>query len=266
MSHRAERAALVAAGALLAALLVVPVVALFVGGDPRELLRGLAHPSFGPALRVSLATTAASLAIVLALGTPLAWTLARSRGPGARAVEVALQLPIAIPPAVAGLALLYAFGRRGLVAAIAPSAWSLAFTGAAVVVAQVFVSAPLYVQAAASAFRRIDPAMVDVARTLGASPWRVLARVAVPMAAPSLAAAAATAYARALGEFGATLLFAGSLEGRTQTLPLAIYAAMDADLAAARAMACLLVVASLGLLVVARTATQRAARGEERTT
>jgi molybdate transport system permease protein len=152
------------------------------------------------------------------------------------------------------------------VGAIAPSAGSLAFTGAAVVVAQVFVSAPLYVQAAASAFGRIEPAIVDVARTLGASPWRVLARVAVPIAAPSIAAGAATAYARALGEFGATLLFAGSLEGRTQTLPLAIYAAMDADLAAARAMACLLVVASLGLLVAARAATQRAARGEGRTT
>jgi molybdate transport system permease protein len=241
----------------------VPVLALFVTASPGELARGLGHPSVGPALRVSLATTAASLAVVVGLGTPLAWTLAQSNARWARAVETALQLPVAIPPAVAGLALLLAFGRRGLVASLASPAWSLAFTGAAVVIAQVFVAAPLYVQAAGSAFRRVDPALLAVARTLGASPWRALVDVALPLAAPGLASGAITAYARALGEFGATLMFAGNLEGRTQTLPLAIYAAMDGDPRAAQAIAVALVVVALALLLGARAWARRAERAGE---
>src|SRR5262249_18504498 len=151
---------------------------------------------------------------------------------GARAIETVLQLPIVIPPAVAGIALLLAFGRRSLLAALYPGGWSLTFTTTAVVLAQIFVSAPFFVQAALSAFRRIDPNLVLVARSFGAQPLRVFARVWLPLAAPGLLAGAILSWARALGEFGATLMFAGNLEGRTQTLPLAIYTAMEADLRA----------------------------------
>jgi len=223
-----------------------------------ELAAGLAHPLVGPALRLSLETTFASLAIIVGLGTPFAWTLARARGRWARVVETCAQLPIVIPPAVAGVALLLAFGRRGLLAGwLYPVGWAAPFTTAAVVMAQVFVSAPFYVQAAVSAFRRLDERLVVVARTFGASPARVLFRLGLPLAAPSLVAGAAMSWARALGEFGATLMFAGNLEGRTQTLPLAIYAALESDLRAAQALSIVLVVVALVVLVFVRLASAR---------
>jgi molybdate transport system permease protein len=209
-----------------------------------------------PALRLSLLTTAVSLALVVALGTPLAWMLASSHGRLARAVETIVELPIVIPPAVAGVAMLLAFGRRGLLAPLL-TGHSLAFTTAAVVMAEVFVSAPFYVQAATSAFRRVDPDLLVVARTFGASPLRVLFRVAIPIAAPGLAAGAAMSWARSLGEFGATLMFAGNLEGRTQTLPLAIYTALESDLRAAQALSVILVVVAFGLLLLMRALLRR---------
>jgi molybdate transport system permease protein len=163
-----------------------------------------------------------------------------------------MQLPIVIPPAVAGVALLLAFGRRGLLAPLYPAGWSVTFTTAAVVLAEVFVSAPFYVQAATSAFRRIDAKLLVVARTFGASPLRILFRLAIPIAAPGLVAGAAMSWARALGEFGATLMFAGNLEGRTQTLPLAIYTALEADLRTAQALALVLVAVAFALLLFVR--------------
>jgi molybdate transport system permease protein len=171
----------------------------------------------------------------------------------ARALETLLQLPIVIPPAVAGVAMLLAFGRRGLLAGLLyPEGWSVTFTTAAVVMAEVFVSAPFFVQAATSAFRRIDPKLVIVARTFGASPLRVFFRIAVPIAAPGLVAGAAMSWARALGEFGATLMFAGNVEGRTQTLPLAIYTALESELRAAQALSIVLVVVAFALLLFVR--------------
>jgi molybdate transport system permease protein len=151
------------------------------------------------------------------------------------------------------VALLLAFGRRGLLAALYPSGWSISFSTTAVVLAQVFVSAPFFVQAALSAFRRIEPSLLLVARSFGAHPWRVFARVGLPLAAPSLLAGAILSWARALGEFGATLMFAGNLEGRTQTLPLAIYTAWESDLRAAQALSIVLVILALILLVGVRT-------------
>ncbi|HEY3500154.1 MAG TPA: ABC transporter permease [Polyangiaceae bacterium] len=238
-------------GGLLALFLLLPLLALVLM-PLQDFALGLRHPLVWPALRLSLATTAASLTITVALGTPLAWVLAESRSRLARAAGVLIQLPIVIPPAVAGVALLLAFGRRGpLAGRLFPEEWAPAFTTAAVVMAELFVSAPFFVQAAASAFRRLDPRLLVVARTLGASPLRVFFRVALPLAAPGLAAGAAMSFARALGEFGATLMFAGNLAGRTQTLPLAIYTALESDLRAARALSIVLVAVAFALLFTA---------------
>jgi molybdate transport system permease protein len=250
---RLFRAAAGLLATLLVALLALPVLGLVLATRPGELLAGLRHPVAGPALWLSLTTTAAALAIVLVLGTPLGWWLAGRRDRLGRAVETMVALPVVIPPAVAGIALLLTFGRRGLVGAwLADWGWSISFSTTAVVLAQVFVSAPFYVQAAVSAFRGLDPSLLVVARTLGASPARVFFAVALPLAAPGLIGGGAMAWARALGEFGATLMFAGNLEGKTQTLPLAIYTALESDMRAAQALALLLVVVAFGLLLVVR--------------
>jgi molybdate transport system permease protein len=202
------------------------------------------------------------LSVVVVLGTPLAWSLSRAQGRWASAVETVVQLPIVIPPAVAGVAMLLAFGRRGLFAAwLLPSGVSIPFSKAAVVMAEVFVSAPFFVQAAVSAFRRIDPELLVVARTFGAAPLRVFFRVALPLSAPGLVAGAAMSWARSLGEFGATLMFAGNLQGQTQTLPLAIYTALEADLRAAQALSVVLVILAFALLVFVRLLARRAGVG-----
>lgn len=247
--NRWQHGALVVAGALLAGFLLAPLVGLLLGSGVQELLAGLAHPLVWPALRLSALTTATSLVVVVLLGTPLGWVLARSSSRAARLLEALVQLPIVIPPAVAGVALLLAFGRRGLLSALYPAGFGITFTTAAVVLAQIFVSAPFYVQAALSAFRRVDPALLLVARSFGAGPLRVFAEVALPLAAPGLIAGALLSWARALGEFGATLMFAGNLEGRTQTLPLAIYGALEEDLRAAQALSIVLVLVALVLLL-----------------
>lgn len=256
---RAEAGLLATVGAVLGLFLVLPLVAL-VGTSAWEALRlGLGHPLVWPALRLSLLTVGISLALILAFGTPLAWTLSRTQGRLGRAVEALVQLPIVIPPAVAGVAMLLAFGRRGLFAGwLVPESAPVAFTTAAVVMAQVFVSAPFYVQAAVSAFRRVDPELLLVARTFGAGPLRTLLRVALPLAAPGLVAGAVMSGARALGEFGATLMFAGNLEGTTQTLPLAIYTALETDLRAAQALSIVLTVVAFALLLGVRAAERRA--------
>lgn len=259
---RAEHGVLWIAGALLPAFLALPLLALFAGTSVEDFELGLRHPLVWPALRLSLLTTLASLAAVVLLGTPLAWSLSRATGRAARAVETAVQLPIVVPPAVAGVAMLLAFGRRGVFAGILyPAGWSVTFTTAAVVMAEVFVSAPFFVQAATSAFRRVDPRLVTVARTFGASPLRILFRVAIPLAAPGLVAGAAMSWARALGEFGATLMFAGNLAGRTQTLPLAIYTAIESDMRAAQALAIVLVVVAFALLLFVRALGHEAGEG-----
>jgi molybdate transport system permease protein len=239
------------AAAALAGFLLGPLLALGLSTNAGEVLAGLRHPLAVAALGLSLLTTTCSLAVVLLLGTPLAWLLARHPGRAARALGTLVQLPIVIPPAVSGLALLLAFGRRGLLGGwLERAGISLPFTTAAVVLAEVFVSAPFYVQAAAAAFRRLDQRLLLVARSLGAGPVRTFFRVALPLSLPGLATGAALSWSRALGEFGATLMFAGNLSGRTQTLPLAIYTAMETDLRAAKAMALVLVGVALGLLLL----------------
>lgn len=259
---RAASSALVAVlGLALLTLLVLPVFALLVRLSPRAVVEGLGHPAALPALRLSLATTSMSLLVTVLLGTPLAWRLARARGAAMRAVEAAVQLPIVIPPAVAGVALLLTFGRQGLLTGrLYPAEWSPGFSTTAVVLAEIFVSAPYYVEAAVSGFRRLNPDVLLVARTLGASPLRTFFQVALPLSAPALAAGIALSWARALGEFGATLMFAGSLRGETETMPLAIYATLESDLDAAVAVSSLLVCVAFTLLLGLRAALGRALR------
>jgi molybdate transport system permease protein len=238
-------------------LVVLPIAGLLFTASPRELLRGLSDPMVGPAVRLTLATTLASLALVIGCGTPLAWVLARRRGGAWRIVETVVQLPVVLPPAVAGVALLLAFGRRGLLGpGLASVGIGLPFTRGAVVLAETFVAVPFYLQAAIAAFRRLEPDLVLVARTLGASRPRVFFTVAIPISKSALAGGAAMSWARALGEFGATLMFAGNLSGRTQTLPLAIYTALESDLRTAQSLSIVLVVVAFALLVAMRVGTR----------
>jgi molybdate transport system permease protein len=241
------------ASASLALFLLLPVVALFATLSWSDFLGGLRDPLLAPALRLSLLTTTSSLVLVVVLGSLLAWRVARNPGRLSRWLEAVSQIPAVIPPAVAGVGLLLAFGRRGLFGALLDRhGIAIAFTTPAVVMAEAFVSAPFFVQAAIAAFRRVDPNLLVVARTLGASPFRTFLRVGLPLAAPGLVAGAAMSWARAVGEFGATILFAGNLTGRTQTMPLAVYTAMESDLRAAQALSIILVVAAFALLFVLR--------------
>lgn len=258
--------ALGALGGALVVFLLLPIVGLLSGTSLADVRAGLGHPLVAPALELSLLTTTLSVTLVIALGTPLAWLAARTPGRAARWLESSLKLPVVLPPAVAGLGLLLAFGRSSALGGLLERAGiAVPFTTAAVVLAQVFVSAPFYIEAAISAFRRLDGTLLVIAQTLGASPGRVLFRIALPLAAPGLLSGAALCWARALGEFGATLMFAGSLAGRTQTLPLAIYAALETDLRAARALSLVLVVIAFALLIAVRSAeSSHAGNGEGR--
>lgn len=246
---------IVAVGLLV--LIVLPIVALGLASTPGALLEGVRHPLFVAALFLSARTTLLTLLVVVVCGTPLAWWLAVGPARYTRIVELMVVLPIVIPPAVLGVALLEAFGRNGLLGpALHAFGLHVPFTTGAVVLAQVVVSAPFYVESAAIAFRRVDTDLVLVARTLGASPVEAFLKVAVPVAASGLLGGAALSYARSIGEFGATLLFAGNLPGTTQTMPLAIYMALESDVRAALALAVVLVAIAVVLLFVVRVAPQ----------
>jgi len=243
------------AAGLLTAFLALPVATL-VG---RALGSGALAGAIGSAvvreaLGLSLVTTAASLAITILVGTPLAFLLARRRFPGASIVEVVIDLPLVLPPSVAGLALLLVFGRRGLLGeSLDAAGLAIPFTAIAVVLAQVFVAAPFYVRAARAGIASVPRDLEDAARVDGASEPGVFRHVMVPLASPALAAGLVMSWARSLGEFGATILFAGNVAGRTQTLPLVVYAEFGAgDLDAAIAAATVLVLAALGVLVAVR--------------
>jgi molybdate transport system permease protein len=263
MSPRAANpwgAAQLLASVLLGLFLLLPVLALFTTLRWDEFLGGLRNPLLGPALRLSLLTTACSLALVVGLGSLFAWRVARNPGRLSRWMEAVAQIPAVIPPAVAGVGLLLAFGRRGLLGGwLERHGIALVFTTPAVILAEAFVSAPFFVQAAIAAFRRVDENLLVVARTLGASSFRTFLRVGLPLAAPGLVAGAAMSWARAVGEFGATLLFAGNLTGRTQTMPLAVYTAMESDLRAAQSLSLVLVAIAFALLFVLRRVASGAA-------
>jgi molybdate transport system permease protein len=246
----------VALGLVVIAALTLPTIALLERtvdarpslGDERT------RETLVEALRLSLVTSIVALAAIVAIGTPVAWMLARYRLPAHRLLDALIDLPIILPPAVAGLALLSAFGRRGLLGEqLDALGISVGFSTAAVVIAQVFVGAPFYIRTARAGFGRVETGLEEAAADLGASPARVFWRVVVPITRSSLAAGAVLAWARALGEFGATIMFAGNRPGVTQTMPLAIYERFQAgDLPTALLLSTVLLASSAVLLVVVR--------------
>jgi molybdate transport system permease protein len=251
----AIRAGLIVAAALLVALIAVPLATLFLHLSPADVLAALATPDARDALRLSAITTVLALAVTIALGTPLAYVLARFTFPGRRIVDAVVDVPIVVPPAVAGLALLLAFGRNGTFGPVLHAAGiQLTFTTAAVVIAQVFVASPFYVRAARAGFAGVDRTLEAASLTLGMGPLRTFARVTVPLAAPSLIGGAVLSWARALGEFGATIMFAGNLMGITQTLPLAVYVHLESgNIPVAVALAVVMIACSLVIVFGVRS-------------
>jgi molybdate transport system permease protein len=249
------RRAILAAGFFVATLialgfLLLPIVAIFAHTSPGNLVSQLSNPVVTDALVVSFRTIAIAQALVVLFGTPTAYLLATRRFPGRSLLVTLVELPLVLPPAVAGLGLLAAFGRTGLLgSSLDAFGISIPFTQTAVVLAVAFVASPLYVRQGIAAFEAVDPNMVAASRTLGADSTRTFFRVVMPLARGGLAAGFALALARGLGEFGATIMFAGSLQGVTQTLPLAIYAEFDRNFDATLAMGALLVVISAALLL-----------------
>lgn len=239
-------------GALALALcfLALPIVAIFVDTGPAKLVSSLGDEGAREALRLSLECSAIAVGLIVLVGTPAAYMLATRRFRGRAALVTLVELPLVLPPAVAGIGLLAALGPRGVLGgALADTGIELVLTTAGVVVALTFVSAPFFIRQAQSAFEALDGAWLDASRTLGASEGRTFLRVAIPAAGPGLLSGLALAWGRALGEFGATLMFAGSFRGVTQTVPLAIYERFSTDFTSALALSAVLVAVSGALLL-----------------
>lgn len=234
--HRASRRrwsglALVGASLPIILLVFLPLLALVVRITPADFLAAIAEPSVVQALQLSFVTTLISTVIVLIIGTPAAYLIARRRFPGHALLETLLEIPMVLPPAVAGIALLVAFGRRGLFGPwLGAANIDLAFTTTAVILAQLFVAGPFYVKAATSAFAEGDREIEQAAAVDGAGPLGVFRHITLPLAAVPLIGGTVMMWARALGEFGATIIFAGNFPGVTQTMPLAIYLGFELDL------------------------------------
>jgi molybdate transport system permease protein len=233
--------------------ILLPLVALPLATTPRAFLDHLLSEQSLQALSLTIRTTLLATAICILLGTPLAYVLARRSFPGRELIDTCIDLPIAIPPVVGGVALLLAFGRRGLLGS-ALDVWGvqIPFTWIAVVMAQVFIASPFYVKTARAGFETVPPLHEHVAGTLGASPWRVFFTVTIPLARPALIAGTVLAWARALSEFGATIMFAGNFPGRTQTLSLAVMSAMESDLDTAIAISLVSIVLAFLALIAAK--------------
>jgi molybdate transport system permease protein len=249
--------AVFAAAAVALGFLLLPIVAIFARVSPGKLVAQLSHPVVTDALVLSLKTSATAQALVLLVGTPAAYVLATRRFPGRSLAVVLVELPLVLPPAVAGIGLIAAFGRLGLLGGTLDALGvQLGLTQTAVVIAVAYVSSPFYVRQAIAAFEAVDPNLVAASRTLGAGRTRTFFRIVLPLARRGLAAGEALSFARGLGEFGATIMFAGSLQGVTQTLPVAIYTEFNLDFTTALAMSALLVVVSGALLVALRITLQ----------
>jgi len=229
---------------------VLPLVALFTRIPLSTLVAQLGNRVVVDALIVSVKTTLVAQLVILLVGTPTAYLIAMRRFRGRALAITLVELPLVLPPAVAGIGLLAAFGRFGLLGStLRFFGLEIPFTQTAVVLAVAFVASPLYVRQAIASFEAVDQSLVDASRTLGAGPARTFARIALPLAFAGLGAGAALAFARSLGEFGATIMFAGSFQGVTQTLPLAIYAEFENKFEVALAISALLVLISAILLV-----------------
>jgi len=261
-ARRAERllgrgaVGLLIAGAV--AFVVLPLLALFLAIPLADFPGVFSDPVVLDALLLSLTTATVSTSLVVLCMTPVAYVTARRAFPGRDIVETLMDLPIVLPPAVAGLGLLLAFGRYGLVGEyLAPFGVTIAFTPIAVIMAQIFVASPFYLRQARTSFADLDPVYEAAARTLGASRLYAFFRVTVPLTIEGLVSGTIMTFARALGEFGATILFAGNLQGRTQTMPLAIYSAMQGDLRASCALAVVLIVISFAVIAAVRAVGRR---------
>ena len=248
--HQASLGALAPAGVAATVVYVLfiglPIVALLArAGQQEGFLAGLTGELALQALRLTVITSVVSMVVVVIVGTPFALLLARRRSTLLRVIDTFVELPIVLPPVVAGVAMLMAFGRNGLLGPLLGSLGvTLPFTTAAVIFAQVFVAAPFYIRAARIGFAGVDPTYEEVSQTLGVSPWATFWRLTLPVAWPSLLTGLTLAWARAVSEFGATIMFAGNLTGRTQTMPLAIMTAMESSLGSALALAVLLLAMS----------------------
>lgn len=234
--------------------LAIPLVGLLLRTPWTRLPELLASPVALDALRLSLVCSLSATGLAILMGVPLAWVLARSRLRGTTLLRALVTLPLVLPPVVGGVALLLAFGRRGIVGQYLYD-WfgvQLPFSTAGVILAEAFVAMPFLIITVEGALRTADPRFDEAAATLGAGQWTTLRRVTLPLIGPALVAGTVLAWARALGEFGATITFAGNLPGVTQTLPLAVYAALDTDREAAIALSLVLLMASLAVLLLLR--------------
>ncbi|MET0927039.1 MAG: ABC transporter permease [Solirubrobacterales bacterium] len=241
---------LVAALAVTLAFLILPIVAIFADTPPGDLIDSLGSDASRDALWLSLKTTLAALIVIVVVGTPAAYLLATREFRGKSVVVTAIELPLVLPPAVAGIGLLAAFGPKGIFgSALADAGIELVLETAGVIVALTFVAAPFYLRQAQAAFAAVDPDLLAAARTLGAGEPRAFWRVAIPCAGAGISTGMALAWGRALGEFGATLMFAGSFPGITQTAPLAIFAEFSTDFTAALALSAVLVALSAAILL-----------------
>ncbi len=259
---RAFRALLVVALALALAFLVLPIVAIFADTSPARLLHSLDDPAAQDALWLSLKTTLLALLIIIVFGTPAAYLLATRAFPGRAVVQTLVELPLVLPPAAAGIGLLAALGPNGILGGLLGDAGiQLVLQTSGVVVALVFVASPFYLRQAEAAFAAVPPTVIHASRTLGVGEAGTFLRVVVPAASPGLLAGAALAWGRALGEFGATLMFAGSFRGITQTVPLAIYDRFSQDFPGALALSAVLVCVSFALLLSVKLVTGRGALG-----
>ncbi len=236
------------------AFLVLPLAGLLARAPWATLARRLAEPQVLEALRLSLLTATAATAVCLLLGVPLAWLLARVDFPGRRLVRALVTVPLVLPPVVGGVALLLVLGRRGLIGQWLDDAFgvTLPFTTAGVVVAEAFVAMPFLVISVEGALRAADRRFEEAAATLGASRWTAFRRVTLPLIAPGVVAGGVLCWARALGEFGATITFAGNFPGRTQTMPLAVYLALETEPEAAIVLSLVLLAVSVIILACLR--------------
>jgi molybdate transport system permease protein len=257
ISTLSGRLIVAAAFVFIVILLVIPLATLLWRTGPGWLTDRGQTPTVAAALQLSLFTATLTTLISMLAGTPVAYILARYRFWGITLLDTVIDLPMVLPPAVAGVALLVTFGRNGLVGQyLARLGIELPFTTAAVVIAQIFVAAPFYIRAAKSGFAGVDIHLEQISATLGESTLGTFRRVTLPLARKSLIGGAILTWTRALGEFGATILFAGNLAGRTQTMPLAIYTALQSNINTALTLASILLVASLALLILLRAITQ----------
>jgi molybdate transport system permease protein len=247
-------AALLVPAALGLAFLVLPLAGLLVRAPWTTLPRRLTEPGVLSALWLSLQSATLATALCLVLGVPLAWLLARVEFPGRRVVRALVTVPLVLPPVVGGVALLLVFGRRGLLGAWLDRTFgiTLPFTTTAVVLAEAFVAMPFLIIAVEGALRGADSRYEEAAATLGAGRWTTFTRVTLPLVAPGIAAGGVLCWARALGEFGATITFAGSFPGRTRTMPLEVYLALETDLQSAIVLSLILLAVSVAILASLR--------------